>query len=80
MANPVSPTLSALAADPALPVLLTTEQAAVLLTCSPNTLASDRTRRRWCVPYLRVGRAIRYDRAAVLRWLAVRNPAKLAGG
>jgi hypothetical protein len=26
------------------------------------------------VPFLRVGRAIRYDRNAVLRWLADRNP------
>ena len=70
----VSPTPSAIAANSAAPVLLTTEQAAGLLTCSPSTLSSDRTRRRWCVPFLRVGRAIRYDRAAVLKWLADRNP------
>jgi excisionase family DNA binding protein len=56
------------------PVLLTTKEVAALLRCSPATLEIDRTRHRWRVPFLRVGRAIRYDRAAVLRWLADRNP------
>ena len=56
------------------PVLLTTHEAAALLRCAPATLEIDRVRRRWKVPFLRVGRSIRYDRAAVLRWLADRNP------
>jgi excisionase family DNA binding protein len=56
------------------PVLLTTEQAAALLHCSPKTIALDRVRRRWKVPFLKVGRLCRYDRAAVLRWLADQNP------
>jgi len=55
-------------------VLLTTDETAQLLRCSPATLSVDRARKRWRVPFLRVGRAIRYDRAAVLRWLADRNP------
>jgi len=61
--------------DPtAVPVLLDTTEAAALLRCSPKTLALDRCRRRWRVPFLRVGTCIRYDRDAVLRWLANRNP------
>lgn len=64
----------------AVPVLLDTREAAALLRCSPKTLEVDRCRRRWRVPFLRVGSAIRYDRAAVLRWLADRNPADLAEG
>jgi len=68
MANKPSP------APTLVPVLLTTVETAALLSCSPNTLEADRTRKRWRIPFLRVGRAIRYDRAAVLRWLADRNP------
>jgi excisionase family DNA binding protein len=62
------------------PVLLTTREAADLLRCAHTTLALDRVRRRWKVPFLRVGRLIRYDRAAVLRWMADRNPSEPAGG
>jgi excisionase family DNA binding protein len=57
------------------PVLISTTEAASLLGCRPQTLAADRVRRGWKVPFLRVGRLVRYDRAAVLRWLAERNPA-----
>jgi len=64
----------------ALPVLLDTREAAALLRCSPKTLALDRVRRRWCVPVMKVGRLCRYDRAAVLRWLADRNPSEPVGG
>lgn len=60
--------------------LLTTIETAALLSCSPKTLEADRVRKRWRVPFLRVGRAIRYDQAAVLRWLADRNPVELAEG
>jgi len=56
------------------PVLLDTIETAALLRCSPKTLALDRVRRRWKVPFLRVGRCVRYDRSAVLGWLADRNP------
>ena len=61
-------------------VLLDTRETAALLHCSPKTLEVDRCRRRWRVPYLYVGSAIRYDRAAVLRWLADRNPSALLEG
>jgi excisionase family DNA binding protein len=56
------------------PVFLTTAETAALLRCSPQTLEVDRCRRRWRVPFIRIGRSIRYDRAAVLQWLANRNP------
>lgn len=79
MAHPSSPTLAAIAAIPPTLVLMTTEQTAELLNCSPITLAVDRVRRRWKVPFCRVGRCIRYDRAAVLRWLADRNPDMVEG-
>lgn len=65
---------------PPSPVLLTTEECAALLRCSPKTLALDRVRRRWKVPVTRVGRSCRYDRAAVLAWLASRNPSDLVEG
>ena len=60
-----------------IPVLLTTSEAAALLRCAPSSLEVDRCRRRWRVPFLRVGRAIRYDQTAVLRWLADRNPSEM---
>ena len=64
----------------ALPVLLDTTETAALLRCSPKTLEVDRCRRRWRVPFLKLGRSVKYDRAAVLRWLADRNPAELVEG
>ena len=60
--------------------LLNTHETAALLRCSPATLEVDRCRRRWKVPFLRVGRSIRYDQSAVLAWLASRNPAEMVGG
>jgi hypothetical protein len=57
-----------------LPVLLNTQEAAALLRCAPATLHLDRVRHRWKVPFLVISRrCIRYDRAAVLQWLADRN-------
>ena len=66
--------------DPAALVLLDTVETANLLHCSAKTLSLDRVRRRWKVPYLKIGRKVVYDRAAVLRWLAVRNPAAVTEG
>jgi hypothetical protein len=75
MPSPATIDPAALAAgDPSTPVLLTTRQAAELLSCAPATLELDRVRRRWRVPFVRIGgRMVRYDRGAVLRWLADRN-------
>jgi hypothetical protein len=63
------------------PVFLNTCETAALLRCSPKTLALDRVRRRWRVPFLKLGgRRVVYERSAVLRWLADRNPsARLEG-
>jgi excisionase family DNA binding protein len=69
---------TALVSPASAPDLLTQSEAAALLRCSPKTLEVDRCRRRWRVPFLRVGRSIRYDRNAVLAWLAARNPSELA--
>ncbi len=49
---------------------LTTPQAAELIGCAPATLELDRIRHRWRVPFLKIGRLVRYDRDAVLAWLA----------
>ena len=54
--------------------LLTTNETADLLGVSPGSLAVDRCRARWRIPYMKVGRIVRYDRDAVLRWLRDRNP------
>jgi len=70
---------STLTTEPTALVLLDTRETAALLRCSPKTLALDRVRRRWRVPFLKVGRCCRYDRAAVLAWLASRNPAEPEG-
>jgi hypothetical protein len=37
-------------------------------------------RRRWRVPFVKVGRLARYDRSRVLAWLADRNPAEPVEG
>lgn len=59
------------------PNLMTTEECAEMLRCSPRTLEVDRCRRRWRVPYLHCGRKVVYDRSAVLQWLAAQNTAKV---
>lgn len=57
------------------PVLMKQAECATLLNCAPRTLEQDRLRKRWGVPFLKIGtHAVRYDRAAVLKWLADRNP------
>lgn len=52
--------------------LLTEKQAAELLAVSPTTLATWRSRRRYALPFVRLGsaRAIRYRRADVLAFIA----------
>jgi hypothetical protein len=49
---------------------LNTKEAAAFLGCAPQTLECDRVRRRWNVPFLRLGRKVIYDREALIRWLA----------
>ena len=58
---------------------LSTEQAAAFLGCSPKTLEADRCRRRWNVPFLRLGRRIVYDAAALKAWLESQQAAPVTG-
>jgi len=59
--------------QPASPeALLTTQEAAAMLGLSPGTLEVWRCLGRYNVPYIRLGRAIRYDRAALQQWIASR--------
>jgi hypothetical protein len=58
-------------------VPLTTEEAAVLRGCAPETLIRERVRGGDTAPFVRVGRAIRYPARSFVAWLrdrpAVRN-------
>ncbi len=49
--------------------LLTPEQVARLTGLSPETLAQWRSQKRG-IPYLKIGRAVRYDPADVQQYLA----------
>ncbi|QEL14653.1 helix-turn-helix domain-containing protein [Limnoglobus roseus] len=61
------------AAPPAKPIpeqhLLTEDEAANLLRVKPNTLATWRMSGRYNLPFVRVGRAIRYRAADVTAWV-----------
>ena len=48
--------------------LLTAEEVATLTGLSHDTLAQWRSQRR-CIPYLKIGRAVRYDPAEVQAYL-----------
>jgi excisionase family DNA binding protein len=63
--------MPAVIAEP--PQILTTEQAAKLLGVRPQTLMNWRSTRRQRVPFIRVGRAVRYRRADVEAWLTKRT-------
>jgi excisionase family DNA binding protein len=56
-------------------VLLTTRQAAKLLRLSENTLEVWRVTKRYPLPYIKVGRAVRYSRASILKFLRSRTEA-----
>jgi hypothetical protein len=53
--------------------LLTELETATYLCVKPETLATWRSTRRYALPYVRVGRAIRYKPADVERFLAERT-------
>jgi hypothetical protein len=55
----------------ALANLLTTEEVAELLNCSPTTLATWRCTRRYPLEWVKVGRAVRYVPASV--WAFVQS-------
>lgn len=48
--------------------LLTTEGAAKLLGLAPGTLEVSRTTKRYPIPYLKIGRNVRYKKSAVLHF------------
>ena len=60
------------------PDLLTPRQLADELQVSAKTLANQRSRREG-PPYVKVGGAVRYSRAAVAQWLAAQSRARRAG-
>lgn len=53
--------------------LLTEKQVADLLDLSPGTLSVWRTTGRHGLPFIKVGRAVRYSRRAVEAWLEART-------
>ena len=55
------------------PRLLTTEEAAEYLGCSPGTLAVWRCLARYPLPYVKIGRRVRYDEADLLAWMESRK-------
>jgi excisionase family DNA binding protein len=50
--------------------LLTTEQAAAYLGVTPRTLEVWRCTKRHTIPYIKVGRLVKYRKAELERWLA----------
>lgn len=52
--------------------LLDPDQAAELLRVKPGTLAIWRCTGRWSLPFLRVGRSVRYRRSDLEAWLSSR--------
>lgn len=50
--------------------LLTPEQAARLLGVKKSSLAADRCRRSWDIPYFKLGSAVKYSRADLEAYLA----------
>jgi len=53
--------------------LLTNEQAAQFLGVSAGTLPIWRCKRKYALPFVRVGRLIRYERSALQSWIEKRT-------
>ena len=60
--------------------LLTREQAAEYLGVKAQTLACWASQKRYNLPFVRVGRSIRYRRVDLDRWLDARTVGAVAGG
>lgn len=58
------------------PKLLTTAQAAEYLGVTASTLHTWRCRRRYAIPFVRVGRAVRYKLADLNAWIEKQSVAK----
>jgi excisionase family DNA binding protein len=53
--------------------LLTEKEAAVVLGATPGTLSVWRSVGRYQIPFIKVGRSVRYSRKALLAWLESRT-------
>jgi len=53
--------------------LLTDKEAATFLGLKPNTLATWRCSSRYGLPFVKVGKAVRYRMADLEKWLAART-------
>ena len=53
--------------------LLSEQEAADLLTCSPGTLSVWRSTGRYNLPFLKIGRMVRYRRTDLVAWLEKRT-------
>jgi hypothetical protein len=51
------------------PILLTQAQAAKIINCAPRTLEQDRIRRRWKIPYVKIGAMIRYRQSDLEKYI-----------
>jgi excisionase family DNA binding protein len=58
---------------PVKPQVYTEAEAAAYLGVKPGTLSVWRSTRRYDLPYLKVGRLVRYDKADLDRWLQSRR-------
>jgi excisionase family DNA binding protein len=63
-----------------LPELLTPSEAANLLRTTTDTLAIWRCTGRHAVPFVKVGRSVRYRRDELLEWLDSRGSTATGGG
>lgn len=55
--------------------LLDETEAAQYLTLSPGTLSVWRSTGRYSIPFVKVGRRVRYRRSDLLAWLEIRTRA-----
>lgn len=55
------------------PDLLTAEEAAAFLDVAPNTLAVFRCTGKHSLPFIKIGRNVRYRRSDLERWLESRT-------
>jgi hypothetical protein len=52
-----------------IPEMLDTKAAASVLGVSPGSLEVDRSRRRWCIPHVRIGRKVLYKRSDLMAFI-----------
>ena len=55
------------------PKLLSTVQAAERLSLAPHTLEADRVERRYGIPYIKIGRSVRYREEDLLDFINQRR-------